>query len=266
MNQKVDLEGIYQYWKENAIKYRQSPSASWSDEHMIHMEIAQLRKYITMGDKVLDVGCNNGYSTVRLAEGNNISIKGIDYVEELVNEAKLRLKEDGLRFGKGSIYFDMGNIMRLDEVDNAYDKLVVTRVLINLGNWENQCAALKECYRVLKPGGLLLLSEAVLQGWENVNRFRREWGMKDIAMPVFNQYLDQDKLLAYCGDFFDLELVNDFSSTYYIGTRIVKPLLAKLLGDESKVANPDMEINRFCAQLPSWGDYGIQRLFILKKR
>ena len=36
---------------------------------------------------------------------------------------------------------------------------------------------MEECARVLKPGGILLLSEATIQGWTKLNDFRAEWGL-----------------------------------------------------------------------------------------
>ena len=69
---------------------------------------------------------------------------------------------------------------------------IVFLVLINLGHWDRQLSGLRECIRVLKSGGLLLLSEATLQRWCRLNALRAEWGLEDIPMPPFNQYLDQD--------------------------------------------------------------------------
>ena len=66
----------------------------------------------------------------------------------------------------------------------------------------------------------------------------------------------------------DLELVDlvNFSSTYYVATRVLKPLLAQALGSKIDVASPDSEWNRFFSLLPSWGDYGTQKLFVFKKK
>ena len=61
------------------------------------------------------------------------------------------------------------------------------------------------------------------------------------------------------------EMVN-FASTYFVGTRVIKPLLARLLGQEAKVADPGMHWNRWFASLPATGDYGTQKLFVLRKR
>ena len=36
------------------------------------------------GDKVLDIGCANGYSTVQFASQRKIDIRGVDYIPEMV--------------------------------------------------------------------------------------------------------------------------------------------------------------------------------------
>ena len=90
----------------------------------------------------------------------------------------------------GKVNFCIGDIMCLADEDNTYDKVISTRVLINLGSWDNQIKGLNECVRVLKPGGVLLLSEATLQGWRKMNKFRQEWGLSEIPMPPFNFYSD----------------------------------------------------------------------------
>jgi len=56
------------------------------------------------------------------------------------------------------------------------------------------------------------------------------------------------------------------SQAYYLGTRVLKPLLAQALGATVDVANPDMEWNRWFARLPAFGDYGTQKLFVFRKR
>ena len=62
-----------------------------------------------------------------------------------------------------------------------------------------------------------------------------------------------------------LELVN-FASTYFVGTRVLKPLLAQALGGKMDPANPNAEWNRWFSMLPACGDYGTQKLFVFRKR
>jgi hypothetical protein len=120
--------------------------------------------------------------------------------------------------------------------------------------------------RMVKPGGLLLLSEATLQGWQKMNHFRNEWGLADIPMPPFNQYLDEDQVIETMRPEMELVKLDNFASSYYVGTRVLKPLLSQLLGGKVNAAAPDMEWNRWFSQLPSAGDYGTQKLFIFRKK
>jgi len=163
------------------------------------------------------------------------------------------------------VSFGVGDVTALDEPDASYDTAVVIRVIINLGGWEQQVRGLRECARVLKPGGRFLLSEATVQGWQRLNVFRAEWGLPAIPVPPFNHYLDEDQVVqALSPDLELIELVN-FASTYYVGTRVLKPLF-KSLGADVDVADPAMEWNRWFAQLPQCGDYGTQKLFVFEKR
>jgi ubiquinone/menaquinone biosynthesis C-methylase UbiE len=210
------------------------------------------------------VGCANGYSSIQFACGRRIQLRGLDYVPEMIEQARARLgaMQDKL---DGSIEFDVGDITQLKEPSNSYDKAIVVRVLINLGTWERQVSGLSECIRVLKSGGLLLLSEATLQGWQRLNALRGEWGMEDILMPPFNQYLDQDKVITALNGQAKLLELSNFASTYYVGTRVLKPLLAQATHAPVSVADPNAEWNRWFSQLPPAGDYGTQKLFVFRK-
>ena len=246
------------------MKHGQSPSASWSDHIIIGMEIQELIKYLTPGDRVLDIGCANGYSTIQLAGQKHISIRGIDFIPEMITQARLRLNNLKNKL-PGKVDFKVDDITALDEPSATYDKVIAIRVLINLDDWSKQLKGLQECIRVLKPGGMLLLSEATLQGWKQLNAFRREWGLADIPIPPFNRYLDQEKVVKAVSSNLRLVTIADFSSTYYVGTRVLKPLLVKTLGMDINIADPHMEWNRWFAQLPAYGNYGTQKLFVFKK-
>lgn len=262
--QKDKKHKIRRYWDQQAVKHGKAHSASWSDLNVIEMEIRELGKYLSDGDKVLDAGCANGYTTVQLASKKDIRVTGIDYSREMIVQARSALA--GLKKDvAGRIDFKLSDITDLKERDETYDKVIVVRVLINLHNWSSQLKGLRECIRVLKPGGTLLLSEATLQGWRRLNKLRREWGLADIPMPWFNRYLDQGQVIKAVSPSLRLVDVVDYASTYYVGTRLLKPLLIGSIGRDVDVANPDMEWNRWFSQLPSWGDYGTQKIFVFKK-
>jgi ubiquinone/menaquinone biosynthesis C-methylase UbiE len=266
MTEKFSLEQIREYWRCQALKYGQSPAASWSDRMAVELEIREISKRLTDGDRVLDVGCGNGYSTIQFASKKRIRIRGLDYVPEMIEQARLQLSKMSHKL-LGTVEFDVGDVTALDgEPNDTYDKVVSTRAIINLGEWNCQLKGLRECARVLKPDGIFLLSEATFQGWRRLNSFRREWGLPEIPIPPFNQYLDQEQVIeAVSSDLQLVELVN-FASTYYVGTRVFKPLFIQALGARADASNPDMEWNRWFAELPSWGDYGTQKLFVFRRR
>jgi hypothetical protein len=85
-------------------------------------------------------------------------------------------------------------------------------------------------------------------------------------MPPFNKYLDEDQLISEATKNCNLIDVINFASTYFVGTRVLKPLLAKALNVDVDVADPNMEFNKWFANLPAWGDFGTQKLFIFNKK
>jgi ubiquinone/menaquinone biosynthesis C-methylase UbiE len=228
------------------------------------MEVDQLLSFLADGDSVLDIGCANGFSTLRYARDRRVKVLGLDYIPQMIEAARAEVARSsaGLR---GSVSFDVGDILELEAYAGQFDKVVVVRVLINLGDWEKQQAALRQGARALKPGGMLLLSEATVQGWRRLNALRREWGLEDIAMPPFNNYLDVDAVVEAAGPDLKLVELRDFASSYYVATRVLKPLLARVAGAGIDVADPLSEWNRWASMLPVCGDYGTQKMFVFRK-
>jgi ubiquinone/menaquinone biosynthesis C-methylase UbiE len=264
MTARLSNAQIYDFWSRQAAEHQQSPAASWSDFRVIEMEIKQISKHLTDGDRVLDVGCANGFSSIQFATRREIKLRGLDYIPKMIDEARKRALQPDATL-RGSVEFEVGDITQLAEEDSSYDKVVVIRVLINLGNWERQRRGLQECVRVLRSGGMLLLSEATLQGWERLNRLRAEWGLPEIPIPPFNEYLDQEKVIAELSGQMRLVEISNFASTYYVGTRVLKPLLRQATNAPVEVSDPGSEWNRWFSTLPAAGDYGTQKLFVFEK-
>ena len=265
MPDKFSLEQIREFWTQQAREHGQEPSASWSDRMVIEMEIQEILRHLSDGDRVLDVGCANGYLTLQFASQRRIAIRGLNYIPEMIDQARQRLTALGGRL-PGSADFGQGDVTALPEAADTYDKVICVRVIINLGDWDRQVRGLRECARVLKPGGKLLLSEATVQGWQRLNKFRNEWKLPDIPMPPFNQYLDENEVVQAVAPQLVLSDLVNFASSYYVGTRVLKPLLAQACGEGINAADPAMEWNRWFAGLPASGDYGTQKLFVFEKR
>jgi ubiquinone/menaquinone biosynthesis C-methylase UbiE len=262
---RLTPEQIHAYWTEQARSHGLSPAASWSDTPAIELEIRELASRLENGDRVLDVGCGNGYSTIRYAAEKRVAIRGVDYVPEMIAQARTRAASFSGQLA-GTVDFAVADVTALAEAEATYDKVITVRVLINLGSWAAQRAALLECARVTRPGGLLLLSEATEQGWNKLNSFRAEWGLAPIPVPEFNAYLDERRVIDALAATFEILEVANFASTYYVGTRVMKPLLIEALHANVNVADANLHWNRWWAQAPAWGDYGTQKLFVFRKR
>lgn len=258
---KFSLDQIGAYWGDQARSHGTDPVASWSDLPMMDLEIRIIGAYLDPGDQVLDVGCANGSSTIRYAREREVHIKGVDRVPEMIDQAIANLGQDPT-IPSDRVSFSVGNALALDEPSGAYDKLITTRMLINLGEWEHQERALHELARVVRPGGLLLLSEATIQGFDEMNAARTEWGLPEIPLKAFNFYLDEDRVLDAVQPFTSSVELIDFSSSYYFGTRVLKPLLMKALGVDVPT---DSRWNRLFSEIPSWGRMGTERLFVLRR-
>lgn len=102
-------EQIREYWTRQAGDHGLSPAASWSDVSVIEMEIREIQGRLAEGDCVLDVGCANGYSTLRYATRLKLDIKGVDFIPEMVQQARKRL-QDLRETIRGTVAFDTGDI------------------------------------------------------------------------------------------------------------------------------------------------------------
>jgi len=250
---------IKEFWEEQGKKFGTSNEASWNDRFCIELEIDTIGKYIGKEKKVLDVGCANGFSTIKQSRRNRTcKFIGIDYAVSLI-EAANKAKKDA-----DSVDFQIGDARELSFKDNTFDVVYTTRVLINLPTWSEQTQAINECIRVCKPGGTIVFSEAFWEPMELLNAMRMLRGLEAITMHDFNRYLRMSalkKLLISKNLTFH---VDDFSSIYYLGTRFLKQLIA---GPDSYLNYMD-EINEAFYELEnkfSGGGVGIQQAVIVLK-
>jgi len=259
MSSKFSLSEIQEYWTKQAKNNITRPEASWFDVPMMQLELEEMAKFVDDGDNVLDVGCANGYKTIELANRKNICIHGIDYVPSMVLAARNQPKKNNRSY----VTFDVGNILDMHLLPTMYDKVVVSRVIINLHDWDQQIIGIQECIKRLRPGGLLLLSEATIQGFAALNNVRKFFGVLALEYPKYNNYLDVTKLTTYPFDSVKFQECVEFSSTYYFGTRVLRKAFEKLFRiKKSKQVNL---FNHIFKLLPNMGTCGVQKLFVFKK-
>jgi len=114
---------------------------------------------IREGEAVLDLGCGAGVDAIIAAKmvGSAGAVTGIDLVPAMV----ARAKENARMAGVANITFIESSAEKLPFPDASFD-VVISNGVFNLV--VDKFTALKEVWRVLKPGGRLMLADQVLVG------------------------------------------------------------------------------------------------------
>lgn len=99
-----------------------------------------------------DIGCGPGHLGILIAEQfADLRVIGIDTAGEMVKAGTSKASSLGL---EGRLEFRQGDVERLPLPDSSLDLAVST---LSLHHWSNPSGGLGEIYRVLSPGGRLLL-------------------------------------------------------------------------------------------------------------
>lgn len=256
------IEFNHKYWQKNAAKYQTNHSVSWGDKNIVHMEIDNITRYLSDKEFVLDAGCSNGYSTFEIAAKKNIRVKAFDFSEESLKYAQLMQKK---KDAQKKITFYHGNILNIDEPDNSFDKVYTIRVIINILSWKLQKKAILEMHRVLKPRGLFLMSEAFQGSLMRINALRRLAHFDDLVMHDFNLYLQEERLEEFIKNYFDIVEIKKFSSIYYVASRFLRYLTMNKK-DKDTFSNSFNDFFTKFNETDQSGDFGIQKLYVLKKK
>jgi arsenite methyltransferase len=192
------------------------------------------------GDVVLDLGSGAGFDAFLAAPrvGTAGKVIGVDMTPEMVDKAKANAVKGGFE----NVEFRLGEIENLPVSDNEVD-IIISNCVINLSPDKKQ--AFREAFRVLKPGGRLMVSDLVLlKQLPDVVRDSVEAYVGCIAGAVVkDEYLSAINEAGFC----DVTVLGE--DTYPVELAVNDPIVRTIFSDTGIVSDYAKEISGSVASI-----------------
>lgn len=153
------------------------------------------------GDKILEIGVGTGATHVDLLNTFGASdFFGVDVSSEMIATARKRLAFCG--FGKLAKLYKLEDGRKLP-FENSFFDIVFAESVLGIQEGDSPAICLREIYRVLKPGGKLILNETVwLPGisLESIKKFNKFCKQKFGIIQANDHYPYPDDWLQLVAD------------------------------------------------------------------
>ena len=176
----MDLDHQLTYWDS------EGPKKSFG--HPLNVE--RLKQWLSPESRILDFGCGYGRSLGQLFELGYHNLIGFDFSPGMIAAARERFPE---------IQFEVLDGTTCPLRQESVDAALLFSVLTCVPTDDGQRAILEELRRIMKPGGLLYISDLWLQSdARNVERYKRDeskygtYGVFDLPEGVTVRHHSRD--------------------------------------------------------------------------
>jgi len=154
-------------------------------------EREMIQRFWHPGGRILDLGCGAGRTTVPLRQAG-YQVVGVDIAQPMVSQAKLFAENMDLDFPMA-----VGDATDLPLDTNCLDGILFSYNGIELiPKQSGKISALREAYRVLKPGGTLIFTTHAFEAFNKYAPAR----LQRYGIHVFNRMLGRAKEDAELGE------------------------------------------------------------------
>lgn len=185
-------KNIQEYWDNQALEFQNSSLATSPDSIAFEMEIQTLMQYLAPKDKICDIGCGNAQKAKSIVMNLECDYIGIDFSKQMIkvaNSVRLELLKQN---PKPKMEFKQADILEKNLFEKqSFDKVISTRCLINLSNFNEQKEAIKNIASFLKKDGIFLCIENTLEALNNLNQIRARFDLEPIKVRWHNCYFKE---------------------------------------------------------------------------
>ena len=216
------IEKIVDYYDKRVSQYGGAGESTLLDGNMRILEIETVQGWLSPADRVLEIFCGNGVSTLELATGCK-SVVACDLSERMIASARGNL--EGCRPTRTNVTFEQRNVLDIDKAygPGQFDVVVSIRGLINLPSWELQKEAIAKIHGLLPQGGKFILIEGFRNGLEKLNGLRKKHSIKPLSEPWYDNYFDEPRLSEFLNPLFRTRHERNLD-VYFLVSRVLYPL------------------------------------------